>query len=92
MKKEYFKLTNDIRNLCCSECDSKEYCKDCGIADVFKQIKNLSNIAEENVVQMEEEGCYICLNKNGANKDVFYDSGRGGFKIAEFCPNCGRKL
>lgn len=93
MKKEYFKLTTDIRTVCCSECDSKDYCNGCSVADIFKQIKVLSNQAE-NVTVAEEvnEGCYICKDKNNKSKEVFYDDGRGGFKIAEFCPKCGRQL
>lgn len=92
MTNEYFKLTTDIRNICCFECDSKEYCRDCGVSDIFKQIKFLDGKNAQTIMEDLNEGCYICTDKNKKVKDVFYDSGRGGFKVAEYCPNCGRKL
>ena len=39
-----------------------------------------------------QEGCFICKDKNGKNKEVFYDTGRGGLGVSLYCPNCGRRV
>lgn len=87
MDNQIFNIVKTIENMYCSECDLRKECRrndnfDCGTKYLMNMIKNLE------FDTVEEEGCYICEK----SRDVFYDDGRGGLKIAEFCPNCGRKL
>lgn len=82
-------IVREMENIYCGGCDLKKECKknynfDCATRQIMNDISNV----EFYVVAQEEEGCFICDNGN----DIYFDDGRGGFRIADYCPNCGRKL
>ena len=82
------KICNEMANLYCEGCDlmkecRKDYNYNCGTRAIMNEIRNLEITTVNN-----EEGCFIC----NSGKDIFFEDGRGGFRIAEFCPNCGKKL
>lgn len=89
MNYEINSIIREMESIYCDGCDLKKECKrdydfDCATRQIMNKIGNI----EFNVSTAEEEGCFIC--KSG--KDIFFDDGRGGFRVAEYCPNCGRKL
>lgn len=89
MDKNFYSLFSLVKQTYCDECPDKAYCsKDCGTNYVLSAIENLESIS----VNGNQEGCHICSDKRGKIKDVFYDTGRGGLGVAEYCPNCGKKL
>lgn len=89
MDKNLYSLFGLVKETYCDQCIDKEYCsKECGTHDVLNFIKYLDSIA----VNGNTEGCQVCTDKKGKTKDVFYDTGRGGLGVAEYCPCCGKKL
>ena len=85
MDKKIYSIYASIQKNWCSGCDAE--CKSCYVTELLENIKELDSSESSN-----EEGCFICLDKKGKSKDVFYDSGRGGLGVAIYCPNCGRKI
>lgn len=86
MEKSVYALFNKVRQNWCNTCDGGD-CKNCMVSELLNDIKYLDVGAAET-----SEGCFICEDKYGKQKTVFYDDGRGGLRISSFCPNCGRKL
>lgn len=91
MNKDFYKLLTTVRNNWCDGCDSGE-CNSCSVKDVIKKIEFLDNAYGSDVAAISSEGCHICKDKKGKSKEIFYDSGRGGFPLAKYCPECGRKM
>lgn len=87
MDKKIYSVYSSIQNNWCSGCDGD--CNSCFVEELLKNVKQLDSTTN---VSDEAEGCFICLDKKGKTKEVFYDSGRGGLGIAVYCPNCGRKI
>lgn len=89
MDKNFYALFDLVKRTYCEDCPDKASCiGNCGTQDILDGIKNLEAIA----VGGNPEGCHICTDKKGKIKDVFYDTGRGGLGVAEYCPCCGKKL
>lgn len=91
MDNKVYSIIRDMRDLLCDDCDLYDECAtvrdyNCCIKQILNRIADIDTSS----VQENNEGCFICNNKK--NKTVFYDDGRGGLKIAEFCPNCGKKI
>lgn len=89
MNKDIYEIYKYIQDQYCSYCDVvEEGCPDCSVKFIMSKLINLEigNDEENN------EGCHICAPKKGRRQEVFYDDGRGGLKVAEYCPNCGRKI
>lgn len=91
MNKDFYNLLTMVRNNWCDDCEGGE-CKFCSVKDVIRKVEKLDSMYGAASAVETSEGCHICKDKNGKNKDIFYDSGRGGFPIAKYCPECGRKM
>lgn len=91
MNKDFYNLLTKVRNNWCVDCDTNE-CGSCSVKDTLRYIEKLDVMYGDSSANVSGEGCHICKDKKGKNKDVFYDSGRGGFPIAKYCPECGRKM
>lgn len=89
MDKNFYSLFTLVKQTYCDSCPDKDYCSaECGTHEVLNGIKRLETIT----INGNIEGCQVCTDKKGKIKDVFYDTGRGGLGVAEYCPNCGKKL
>lgn len=90
MDKNFYSLFTLVKQTYCDDCPDKElYCsRECGTNAVLDGIKQLETMT----VNGNPDGCHICTDKKGKVKDIFYDTGRGGLNVAEFCPCCGKKL
>lgn len=91
MNKDFYILLTNVRNNWCAECDINE-CRSCSVKDILRQVEKLDMTYGNSTVMEANDGCHICKDKKGKNKEIFYDSGRGGFPIAKYCPECGRKM
>lgn len=87
MDKKIYSVYSSIQNNWCSGCDGD--CNSCFVEELLENVKQLDSTTD---VSNEAEGCFVCLDKKGKTKEVFYDSGRGGLGVATYCPNCGRKI
>lgn len=82
------RIINDYCNGC-----SEKNTENCTSECIFNQLLAKINQSTENILAIPSSaGCHICIDKKGKSKEVFYDNPRGGLGIAEFCPNCGRKM
>ena len=89
MNKDIYEIYKYIQDQYCAYCDAvEEGCPDCSIKFIMNKLINLEIESNED----SNEGCHICALKKGRRQEVFYDDGRGGLKVAEYCPNCGRKI
>lgn len=88
MDKNVFEIYSYVKNFFCSNCDVEEGCNECAFSYILGMLENL----EYNNEASSQEGCHICLTKQGRPQEVFYDDGRGGLGIAKYCPLCGRKI
>ena len=88
MNKNVFEIYSYVKNSFCSNCDVEEGCDECAFSYILNMLENL----EHDDSAPSQEGCHICLTKQGRSQEVFYDDGRGGLRIAEYCPLCGRKI
>ena len=88
MDKKIYSIYSSIQNNWCSGCDGD--CNLCFVEELLENVKKLDLTATSDL--SETEGCFVCLDKRGKTKEVFYDSGRGGLGVAIYCPNCGRKI
>lgn len=90
MIKETYEIYKSVEDNFCYGCDAgKDACEDCFINKLLTMIEELEN---SSIPKQEEEGCFVCKGKNGKDKEVFYDTGRGGLSVSLFCPNCGRRI
>ena len=88
MNKETYEIYRTIEENYCFGCDAgKDACDDCSINKLLTMVDKL-----EEHTNNSQEGCFICKDKNGKNKEVFYDTGRGGLGVSLYCPNCGRRI
>lgn len=90
MNRDFLYLYNMIKDSWCAECDINE-CNGCQVKTMKELVQQLDNYYGDAPAE-SNEGCHICKDKKGKNKEVFYDSGRGGFPVAKYCPECGRKM
>lgn len=92
MNKDFYSVFCEAKDILCSECEmSNSDCKVCRCNAFLQSISSLDK-SYGAVAPVAAEGCHVCTDKRGSLKEVFYDTGRGGLGIADFCPNCGRKL
>lgn len=90
MQTEMLNIYSGIQNIMCNECEEVRNCNrgtDCVVRNLLNYIEGLNVRVQDNA-----EGCHICTGKGNKTKDVFYDDGRGGLRIADYCPNCGREI
>lgn len=89
MNQEIMSILREMEGFYCEGCDLKKECKkDYNYDCATRQLMNRITALEFDTNSYEDEGCFIC----DSGKDIFFDDGRGGFRVADYCPNCGKKL
>lgn len=90
MNKDFYEIYEMVKESHCLDCDIP--CSDsCSIFKTLTKIEDLSYSSSSS--SFSDENCIYCYDKKRKiDKEIFYDDGRGGLKIADYCPNCGRKL
>lgn len=86
-------VENIINDYCvgCEDYKTNNCTKNC----IFNRIKlglRTLEATEETVSSFETSNCTVCRDKKGKNKEIFFDDGRGGLSVADYCPVCGRKI
>lgn len=83
---------NNIINEYCGGCeDYNTY--NCTSDCIFNRLRTaVKNMDTSNVVPTFEGNCNICKAKKGRKREIFFDDGRGGLAIADFCPSCGKRI
>ena len=92
MDKNFYELYEMVKDTHCLDCDVS-CTEDCVILQILNKIESLSYNDNNSDPFFNDNNCPYCYDKKRKiNKEIFYDDGRGGLKIADYCPNCGRKL
>lgn len=89
MNKEFYQLYKNVKENWCSDCDSGD-CRNCYVKDILKQIEGLDASQNSNIE--DAEGCFVCKDKKGKTKEVFYFDSANNMRDSNYCPNCGRKI
>lgn len=96
MDDKFYSLYSGIKNtMRCDDCDGKENgaCKRCNVTQLLSQVTKLDKFyADGGRGSLQDEFCPFCTDKNGKSKEIMWDNGRGGFPLARYCPECGRKI
>ena len=89
----YSSIVATVNDYClgCEFRGTSDCSQNCIFNRILACVKTLE-ASENTAVVMETSNCRLCRDKRGKTKEVFYDDGRGGLSVAEYCPSCGRKI
>ena len=87
MNKDFYQLFKSVKNTWCIDCDGE--CRNCQVKEILERITDLD---AKQSGEVDQEGCFVCQDKKGKNKDVFYFDSANNMRDSIYCPNCGRKI